>query len=282
MGVPLAARPGPHGGYEMLNGGGRLPLSLSVDEALGMILSYEALLAYADSPFSAESLSAVTRLRAALPPDAVPQLDRLRRHVAVVQRAPEYRAPFLPDVLGAAVDGIPLDIVYASRRGVSRRRIHPFGVFAEHGFWYCACHDRQRGANVALRADRFKSLRRVDDDTPVTLPTLRDWLASRYSGATHVLPFRARVTREAALSFELTTLLGVVEMEGDGETIVERTIPVSELEFYARHLLAVGPGLIVESPPELIRLMRARALEIARLYRSSSGPHSNPPPPEKT
>jgi predicted DNA-binding transcriptional regulator YafY len=135
---------------------------------------------------------------------------------------------------------------------------------------------------VALRADRFKNLRRVDDDTPVTLPTLRDWLASRYSGATHVLPFRARVTREAALSFELTTLLGVVEMEGDGETIVERTIPVSEMEFYARHLLAVGPGLIVESPPELIELMRARALEIARLYRSSSGPHSNPPPPEKT
>ena len=40
---------------------------LTVDEALALIVSYEALLRYPDSPFSAQSLSAVTKLRAALP-----------------------------------------------------------------------------------------------------------------------------------------------------------------------------------------------------------------------
>jgi hypothetical protein len=49
----------------------------------GLIASYEALLRYPVHPFSIQSLSAVTKLRAALPKDVVAQLDRLRRHVLV-------------------------------------------------------------------------------------------------------------------------------------------------------------------------------------------------------
>jgi len=41
-----------------------------VDEALGLIFSYEFFLRYSESPFSAQNLSAVTKLRAVLLPDA--------------------------------------------------------------------------------------------------------------------------------------------------------------------------------------------------------------------
>ena len=41
-----------------------------MDEALGLIFSYEFFLRYSESPFSAQNLSAVTKLRAVLPPDA--------------------------------------------------------------------------------------------------------------------------------------------------------------------------------------------------------------------
>ncbi len=266
MGVPLMATPGPHGGYQIISQGRRLPLSLTTDEALGMILSYEAWLAYADSPFSAESLSAITKLRAALPPELVRRLDQLRDHVAVVQRAPSYRAPLLPDLLHACLDRVWLDAVYESRSGVSRRRIFPFGLFAEHGFWYCACYDASRQYMVALRADRFQMFVRVEQTPPISIPSLRVWLAGRYTGGTDLLPFRARVTRRGVTNFDLVVLLGPVTVDERGEGLVEAEIPAAELDFYARHLLPLGTELVVESPPELIELMRIRTREIAALY----------------
>ena len=71
MGVPLRSTPGPGGGHSLPRGGRRLSPSLTVDEALGLIVSYEALLRYPVHPFSSEGISAVTKLRAALPKDAL-------------------------------------------------------------------------------------------------------------------------------------------------------------------------------------------------------------------
>ena len=84
MGVPLLSTPGPHGGYEIISRRRLLPLALTVDEAGGILLSYDAFLRYAQSPFASASLSAITKLRNTLPPDVVHELDRIRRHVAVL------------------------------------------------------------------------------------------------------------------------------------------------------------------------------------------------------
>src|SRR5215217_2115046 len=56
MGVPLRSTPGPGGGYSLPRGGRRLSPSLTVDEALGLIVSYEALLRYPVHPFSSEGI----------------------------------------------------------------------------------------------------------------------------------------------------------------------------------------------------------------------------------
>jgi predicted DNA-binding transcriptional regulator YafY len=133
-----------------------------LDEALALIVSYEALMRYAVSPFSAEGVSAVTKLRAALPPDVVGELDALREHVAIVEPVHDYEAPLLKELLSAALDGAHLKVTYDSiRSGVSERVIFPFGVYASQGFWYCACYDHKREMNVALRADRFLRAERL-------------------------------------------------------------------------------------------------------------------------
>src|SRR5918995_6694973 len=151
MGVPLRSTPGPGGGYSLPRGGRRLSPSLTVDEALGLIVSYEALLRYPVHPFSPEGMSAVTKLRAALPKDALSELDRLRRHVAVVEPVREYEAPLVGDLLQAALDGVHLEVTYDSiRSGVSERVIFPFGLYASQGFWYCFCLDYRREQNVSL------------------------------------------------------------------------------------------------------------------------------------
>src|ERR671911_1478241 len=125
MGVPLRSTPGPGGGYALPRGRRRLSPSLTVDEALGLIVSYESFLRYAESPFSAQNLSAINKLRAALPTDVVGELDSLRRHVAVLDPAREHEAPLLGDLLEAALDGVHLKVIYDSiRSGISERVIY--------------------------------------------------------------------------------------------------------------------------------------------------------------
>ncbi len=273
MGIPLRSTPGPGGGYSLPRGGRRLSPSLSVDEALALIVSYEALMRYPVSPFSSQSLSAVTKLRAALPKDVLGELDRLRRHVAVVEPVREYEAPLLGDLLKAALDGEHLKVVYDSlRSGVSERVVFPFGLYASQGFWYCACFDRKRKANVSLRADRFLSAERVKGfERPSHVP-LDGWIREVHSGGGERLRLRVRVSERGTKSFELVSLFG--RIEADGQTagqrdgLVEADIPRSEVNFYASRLLSVGTDARVESPPELVEALRNKALEIARLYSS--------------
>lgn len=50
--------------------------------------------------------------------------------------------------------------------------------------------------------------------------------------------------------------------------MIEGALPRSEVEWYASQLLAVGPDLSVESPPELIIAICAQADTVAMLYRT--------------
>ncbi len=264
MGVPLRSTPGPGGGYSLPRGGRRLSPSLTLDEALGLIVSYEAFLRYSASPFSAQNLSAVTKLRAALPPDVVRELDVLRRHVAVFEPARDYEAPLLGELLRAAVEGSHLEVVYDSASGTSKRVIYPYGVFASRGFWYCACHDHKRDKKVSLRADRFRSIEPAEGfERPASVP-LEDLISDDERG--EKLRLRAYVTERGAKSFELTSLFGRIETGKGRRGIIDTEIPYASIDFYAARLLSVGTDVKVESPPELIGAMREKAQAVAKLY----------------
>lgn len=269
MGVPLAASPGPYGGYSLIRDRRLLPLSLSPDEAIGIVLSYEAFLQYAESPFSAQSLSAITKLRNALPPDVVRELDRIRQHVVVLEVVHSYSAPLLAAILQAALEGVHLDIVYDSRSGTSERRIFPYGLFASHGFWYCPCYDYKRHTNLSLRADRFQALARVEGLEQPDRLSPRQWLHMDRSDGGRALRVHARATRRGAKSFELETLFGPIALNEQGEAVVDATIPESELEYYAERFLTLGVDLVVESPRELVEVMRRKAQEMLELYTPS-------------
>ena len=247
MGVPLRSTPGPGGGYSLPRGGRRLSPSLAVDEVLALIVSYEAFLRYSETPFGAQNLSAVTKLRAALPPDVVGELDGLRRHVAVLDPMRDYEAPLLGDLFRAAVEGSHLKVVYDSVSATSERVIYPFGVIASRGFWYCACHDYKRGKEVSLRADRFRSIEPVEGfERPSHIP-LESWVDEDDRGET--LELRVSVSERAAKSFELTTLFGRIESGPDGRAAINSRIPSSSIDFYAARLLSLGTDVRVESPP---------------------------------
>jgi predicted DNA-binding transcriptional regulator YafY len=267
MGVPLRSTPGPGGGYSLPRGGRRLSPSLTVDEALALIASYEALLRYPVHPFSTQSLSAVTKLRAALPRDVVAELDRLRRHVFVAGPAREYEAPLLGELLRAALDGAHLKVTYDSvRSGLTERVIFPYGLYASQGYWYCACFDHKRGRNAPMRADHFLSAERVGGFEPPQELSVRDWMDTAREAVGERLQFRARVTERGRKSFDLASLFGRIEPDKDG--VIEAEIPRSEIDYYASRLLSVGTDVFVDSPPELIEAIETKGREIALLYRS--------------
>lgn len=269
MGVPLRSTPGPGGGYSLPRGGRRLSPSLTVDEALALIASYEALLRYPVHPFSTKSLSAVTKLRAALPKDVVAQLDRLRRHVFVAGPVRDYEAPLLDELLSAALDRAHLKVTYDSiESGVTERVIFPYGLYASQGYWYCACFDRRREMNVPMRADRFLAAQRVEGFEPPQELSVQDWMNTAREVFNERLRVRARVTERGRKSFELTSLFGRIMPEEDG--VIEVEIPRSEIDYYASRLLSVGTDVFVDSPPELVEAIKNKAREIARLYRPQS------------
>jgi predicted DNA-binding transcriptional regulator YafY len=266
MGVPLRSTPGPGGGYSLPRGGRRLSPSLTVDEALALIASYEALLRYPVHPFSTQSLSAVTKLRATLPKDVVAQLDRMRKHVFVAGPVRDYEAPLLDELLSAALEGAHLKVTYDSKEsGVTERVIFPYGLYASQGYWYCACFDRRREMNVPMRADRFLSAQRVDGFEPPQELSVQDWMNTAREAFSERIPVRARVTERGRKSFELTSLFGRIMPEEDG--VIEVKIPRSEIDYYASRLLSVGTDIFVDSPPELVEAIENMAREIVRLYR---------------
>jgi len=269
MGVPLNSTPGPGGGYSLPRGGRRLSPSLTVDEALALIASYETLLRYPVHPFSTKSLSAVTKLRAALPSDVVAELDKLRSHVFVAGTARDYEAPLLGELLSAALDGAHLKVTYDSiRSGLTERVIFPYGLYASQGYWYCACFDHKRGTNVPMRADRFLSAERVEGfERPQEL-SVRDWMSTARKASGGRLRVRARVTERGRKSFELTTLFGTIAPDEDGGGIVEAEIPPSEIDYYASRLMGVGTDVVVDSPAELVEAIRDKAREVVCLYRA--------------
>jgi predicted DNA-binding transcriptional regulator YafY len=265
MGVPLSAVPGPGGGYSLVASARMPPLSLSVDEAVSIVLSYESFLQYADSPFAEQSISAITKLRNAMPADVVRQLDELRAHVAVLGQERVYRAPFLGQLLAASIEHVHLSIGYESRSRTADRLVFPIGLYASEGFWYLACHDQDRGEVVGLRADRVRSVERVAEREPPTDLTLRGYLATYRSGARDLVRLRARVGRGAAFSFDFNSMFGGA-MTGAEPNVLDSLIPRTDIGWFADHILPLGPDFVVEEPAELIAEIRGRARGIAALY----------------
>src|SRR5258708_1265338 len=266
MGVPLAATPGPHGGYFLVQQQRLLPLSLTEDEAIGIVLSYEALLNYADSPFAVQNLSAITKLRNALPPAVLQRLDRLRAHLVIGGTQRVYTAPLLSSLLKAAMDGVHVQIVYDSRSQVAERLIYPYGLYAFNGFWYCACFDQKRQQHISLRADRILSMQRREGlETPPKM-SLREWMQASDPDEDPVLVLHIVITARGMKNVNWSVFLPEMVVDEDGNGIIQKKIPANELAFYTRLLLPLGSEVTIESPSELVESIKQCAHEILEHY----------------
>jgi len=266
LGIPLLAIPGPHGGYILLQKQRLLPFTLTEDEAIGIVLSYEALLEYADTPFATQSLSAITKVRQALPSEVVQRLDAMLKHIVITGAKRTYKAPLLSQVLHAAMDTVHLRVTYESRLGHSERVIYPFGLYAHDGLWYCGCFDYSRQKHISLRVDRISALQReVRLEKPLTIP-IRVWLQTLDSSEERVLLLRATISKRGMKAIDWSLFGQNIAINEQGVGILSQELPEHELDFYAHRFLSLGLEAKIESPPELIKVIQEKAQEIVKWY----------------
>lgn len=255
-GVPLAARPGPGGGYLVVRDRTLPPLAFSVDEAVSLFFAYESLQGYGSLPFEAEFASVLGKLRQHLPADAQRRMDRLRGRFEFAVRRADRKAPQLKELLEAALDQAVVRIEYQSLRGPEERVIQPVGVYAHEGLWYCPAYCFRKDAMRLFRVDHVSQVRRLQGP-PWPRKDIAGLTLSDYYD--HV---RTRVEK-AVLEVDLTPV-GLRRLEPMFGTVTQTPagghlrleIETANIEFFARMFLGMGTDARVRAPEALVRRIR--------------------------
>ena len=255
-GVPLAARPGPGGGYLVVRDRTLPPLAFSVDEAVSLFFAYESVQGYGSVPFDAEFVSVLGKLRQHLPDDAQRRIDRLRGRLKFSVRRAERKAPHLLALLEAALDQAVVRIEYQSLRGLEERVIQPVGVYAHEGLWYCPAHCFRRDAMRLFRVDHISSMKRMEGPPwpreDVGALTVSDYYDHVRAGAEKTV---MEVDLTQAGLRRLEHMEGNVVQTPDGGRL-RMEIETAEIEFFARMFLGMGTDARVRAPEALVCRMR--------------------------
>ncbi len=264
-GVPLAARPGPGGGYLVLHDRTLPPLAFTVDEAVSLFFAYQSLQDYGVLPFDAEYGSVLRKLFGHLPPDAKQRIDRMRDRLQFSSRRTDLEAPHLGLLLAAAIDRQVVEILYRARGGPRRRAIQPIGVYAQNGLWYCPAYCFTRQAIRRFRVDRVLEAERAESPPPrpeIAALTLKDYYEHVRADAETTM---MEVDLTEAGRRETEHMSGEMVAQGMGWRL-RMEIEVSDIPLFARIFLAMGGDARVVAPSAMLDLLRDMLRRQAGIY----------------
>lgn len=266
LGIPLAAQPGPGGGYRLIRDRVVPPVTFTVEEAVALFFAYRALARYRALPFRAEVESALRTLHNKLAPDAQRRISSLIDRVDFVVEEQPMAAPYLRAVLTAALDGRVVRVTYRSLRGEESRTLQPIGVYAENGFWYCPAYCFTRHAVRVFRVDRIMSLEPALDTEPledVRAITVHNFREHQASPDNDRLLMVVALSGEALRRFEHREGLQALE---DGTGVWTLRIHRQDIPFFAHQFLGMGPEARVLEPPEVRQEMARLLTAMSRFY----------------
>ncbi len=276
---PVDATRGPAGGYRLGAGGKLPPLMLDDEEALAVVIGLRAVSGIAGVEQS--SAQALRKLEQVLP-------SRLRAMVAAlssVDRAPENTGTDAPDpevaptVLAAIAAAIRDEEWFRfDDRGTSRL-VEPYRLLSWERRWYLVARDPQSGEWGVFRADwiepRMPTRRRF---IPSPLPgedseggdytafAMRTIAASGWNVHARL---RVAASPDAVLA-RINPAVGVVEAANDGTSVL--VTGADSLDTLGAYVGMLGMDFTVESPPELILVLRT----LSERYARAVGDHPTP------
>lgn len=255
LGIPVEARRGRYGGYQLARGYKLPPLMLTDDEAVAVVLG---LIAGRRSGLLTTEIaaadSATAKLRRVLPDALANRLDALlstARFTAPARTGVPPEAPVLLELAEAAKQRRTVAIDYTAWDGRSgQRSLDAYGLVFHSGRWYVTGHDHVRGEVRTFRLDRIARVRPAGGSYDVP---------PDFDPAEHVLAGIAAVDWKHEVAVVLRTTLdetkrrlpptvGTLTERSDGILLKAR---VERLDGMAQMLAGLGWSFTIDKPDAL-------------------------------
>jgi predicted DNA-binding transcriptional regulator YafY len=251
IGVPVVAREGVGGGYSLPDSYRRAPLPLNANEAFLLLLALSTIDRLADTPFGQARATLAAKLRALLPGEQIPAVERMLAMVGVDVPERAERAPLLDPLIAATQERRWICVVYRSAERRSTQHLLPRHVFAQHGYWYCRAYAAEHAEERIYRVDRMEALEPPAADyrpplAPDPLP---------YDHESHPQVVALLTAHGVAVVESEPHLGGQIERLLDGSGRLVFRCPPGELGWFARYFAALGADAEVRAPAELRKRM---------------------------
>ena len=261
IGVPVIAREGAGGGYELPADYALAPLALSPQEAFLLLLALRPLRQLSEVPFAQARASLLAKLHALLP-SPPPEVAQLLATVETEQPERAQRAPFLEALLAAAQQGRWVRVTYASPERTRELHLLPRQISPRAGLWYCRAYSHEAGDERTYRLDRVQAVGEpAPGFAPGAVPPPR-----AYHDPAHPEVVVVVTPRGAALLEAEPNLAGELTPNGDGTLTLRFHCPPSELGWYARLFGGLAAEAVVQGPPELRARLGELGQKLAEAY----------------
>jgi len=249
MGVPVIAREGAGGGYELPEDYSLAPLALTAREGFLLLFALNALNHPPDMPFTSERATLQAKLRSLLPAAQLGELEKQVQKVTLGVPVRGQRAPFLEELVSAVNEGIWLEVIYSSVERTSLQHLLPHNLNFQDGFWYCRAFSLEREEECTYRVDRFEKMKPAEEK----IQRLGAIPAEKENYAQDGDPLlRVALSRMGAARMERDPHLGTqLRFNPDGAATIEFRFPARELDWYAAYFAGFGDEAVVEEPIEL-------------------------------
>lgn len=266
LGYGVESDPGPWGGYR-LGGGSRVPpLILDDEEALAVAVALREAALSGVLGGDQAALSALLKLRQALPPRIADRLGAMDAAFVHVPRSGERQiaSGTLLELACACRLGERAHLSYRDREGkATTRDVDPYRLVRSGRRWYFVARDVARGEWRTFRADRVERIRPTGRAADILDPPDPVLLVSR-SIATGRYPLYTTVRLPLPLDEALRRVpptVGSHRPDGPDATTVEIGGP--DADGLARYLLGLGTALRVLSPDSVREALLRRLREMA-------------------
>ncbi|MGH8958789.1 MAG: helix-turn-helix transcriptional regulator [Acidimicrobiia bacterium] len=266
LGYPVAATPGPFGGYQLGAGTDIPPLLLDDDEAVAIAMGLLTAAGGTITGIEETSLRALSKLENVLPPRIRRRINMLQSAVVPMIRAwVKVDAEILTTVAQACRDHERLRFEYTSRQGEdSERHVEPHQLVSLRQRWYLVAFDRERDDWRTFRLDRIKAPRATKFDfKPRAIPG--GDAASYVTESLRSIPTRYRVLATIAVpASEVANKLrdATVEAIDDDRCLIR--LDGDHLEWLAFQITWLGVDFVIHEPEELVDYMGDLSGRLAR------------------